>query len=289
MGATNSLCVHPLSTLFFSRTFSPPVQTNPQRRLADLENHIKTLEITIAEQSGLLRIAQSNQTLLESRSLLTTGRSATPTQQQQQHHHLLAHQQQLSLPTLKSQSLSLHASPTHLLHARQLSHLVTPSVSHAHSLANSPVASHGKQLSTPILGYSSAPITLSRPIVGPSHASSRTLAALIAQETGYGQQQQQQQQYQAQHELSRHLNATPTRSLSHQNEEQMVLKPTARHLSGLHLSTRDLLRSATPSAELMRSVTPLQVDINTGRRDSAPGDVLAHTFNIHSSVSPGST
>ncbi|TRY75585.1 hypothetical protein TCAL_13347 [Tigriopus californicus] len=253
---------------------------NSQRRLADLENHIKTLEITIAEQSGLLRIAQSNQTLLESRNLLSSGRSATPTNQ-----HLMAHQQQLSLPTLKSQSLSLHASPTHLLHARQLSHLTTPSASHAHSLANSPVASHGKQLSTPALGYSSAPITLSRPMVGVSHASSRTLAALIAQETGYGQHQQQQQQ----HELSRHLNATPTRSLLHQSEEQMLLKPTARHLPGLHLSTRDLLRSATPSAELMRSVTPLQVDINTGRRDSAPGDVLAHTFNIHSSVSPGST
>lgn len=198
----------------------------------------------MAEHMAMVRILQSNQA-----TSAASSTAALLQQQSHQQHHLLTHP---------------HGNPalSHLLHARQLSHLGTPT-----SAAHAQLIMHAKQLSSPVtlrttltsmgqrspgLAVNQTDLLKSAMAGGPESAPSDTLRAAALTDG--------------------HLRPRP-----HQH---------------LHLTTsRDLLRSATPTADLMRSMTPVSLELTgaaAGRRDSAPGDVLAHSIRRNRNAS-GST
>ena len=203
-----------------------------------MENHIKGLETNLAEQIAYVRILQSNQS--------ANAVSAAILESQQ------LHQQQAQLVT--SLALNPAASAAAALHARQLSGLTgTPTSAAAPGLGH--LSLHAKQLSTPI------------PIMGGSLR------------TPLGQRSPGLAVTQA--DLLRSALGTPTPAsaaqelLRTQATVDVLQKSGATNRAHAQLQ-RELLRSATPTAELMRSVTPVAAQIGAGgRRDSAPGEILA--------------
>lgn len=254
---------------------TPVLLKNPQRKIAELENVIKTLETSLAEHTAMIRIMHSNQSVASSippgASALALANAVAQAQEQQQQHH----QQQQTLPS----------SPAHLFHSRQLSssHMLsnTPTSPLVISAATTPIHSgsvHSRQLSTPAV-LSKSLVTNSD--VMRARARSPALAGLSV----------------TQADILRSVTPSELLYASRNNDIQRssadirteLLRPQPRHgvlqltprelLARTGNQTSDLIRSATPTADLLRSTTPVGIDLNTGRRDSAPGDVLVHSFH----------
>ena len=235
-----------------------------------MDSIIKSLETTLSEQTAMMRILQSNQSAaaVSSAQQLIFGAS----QQQQQQQHLPAEfdvPSRTLTPTQQQQQQ----------HARQLSHLgVSPATM---SAATTPIFTHhGKQLSTPAAAAAAAAssgltssellrsLALSPMLRPPSQSPQPAAAASTAE-----------------------LLHRPLPRLT--SQQQFVMGATAPHfatagealsrnLGGVQLTPKELLRSATPTADAFRrSVTPVGLadrlgasGMSAGRRDSAPGVVL---------------
>ena len=262
-----------------------------------MENTIKALETTLAEQTASIRILETNQSsaavnaaLLENpvAAAALAGRSVTPQPQPSPKNSLAI---ALTSPQVVSGggSLSLHASPTHLLHARQLSNM-----SHL-ATGLTPLVAHGKQLSTPALTAVSSYGTVSNSaaaaaLLAVPMASSGNSFRTSPSRTLLGLRSQQ-------HYTAEELGAeTPENMFRAVVSTPPSAPASVGAIHPLPKSRQQLMRSATPSAELLRAVNSgphqtmaqahLLAGLEGGRRDSAPGDVLAHSL---SSVSPGNT
>ena len=240
---------------------------------------IKSLETTLSEQTAMMRILQSNQSAaaVSNAQHLIFGASQQQQQQQQQQQHLpefeISARTRTLTPTQQQQQQQAHA--------RQLSHLgVSPA---AMSAATTPIFSHGKQLSTPATatvataGNAATSSDLLRslalsPMLRPPSQSPQAVAAAAAASTA-------ELLHRPQPRLSSQLvmGSTPPQ----QQQHFLTGEGIPRNLSGVQLTPKELLRSATPTADAFRrSVTPvglverLAASGPSGRRDSAPGVVL---------------
>ena len=224
-----------------------------------MDSIIKSLETTLSEQTAMMRILQSNQSAAAVSNAQHIIFSATQQQQQQQ-------QQQLQEFDVSARTLT----PTQQQqHARQLSHLgVSPA---AMSAATTPIFSHGKQLSTPAAAATATSTTSDllrslalSPMLRPPSQSPQPAAASTTELL-----------HRPQPRLSSQLVMAPPHYPSAAGEG------IHRNLSGVQLTPKELLRSATPTADAFRrSATPvglverLAASGPSGRRDSAPGVVL---------------
>ena len=248
---------------------------------------IKSLETTLSEQTAMMRILQSNQSAaaVSNAQHLIFGASQ---QQQQQQQHQQQHQQQqhpeFDIPDSRNLIPTRTLTPTQQQqhqqqqHARQLSHLgVSPGVSPA-------LFSHGKQLSTPAAATSTAASTTSSDLL-----RSLALSPMLRTPMSHSPQMQAASTAELLHRPQ------PTRLSS----QQLLMGSTpppmhfpgegihiSRNLGGVQLTPKELLRSATPTADAFsrRSVTPVGLverlaasaaaGPQGGRRDSAPGGVV---------------
>ena len=262
-----------------------------------MESVMKTMETTIAEQTAMIRIMQSNQAA-------SAVSAALLNRAQQQQNDIVA----AAVPPPVGGNLS--ASPTHLLHSRQLSHMTTPTSSY---LAHSSAFHHAKQLSTPVYATPTALRRSRSPAAGLNVTQTDLLRV-----TPTSSEVMRISPSQADTLLNRStptstalLRVTPTQASLLRTAQEEVLRATPSHHhellnahnthntmeihrpKPLHLTSKELLRrSATPTAELMRrSRTPTAIiDLGSGgRRDSAPGEILAHTLNNTSHSLPGTT
>ena len=224
-----------------------------------MDSIIKSLETTLSEQTAMMRILQSNQSAAAVSNAQHIIFGATQQQQQQQLQEFDVSARTLT-PTQQQQ------------HARQLSHLgVSPA---AMSAATTPIFSHGKQLSTPAAAATATSTTSDllrslalSPMLRPPSQSPQPAAASTTELL-----------HRPQPRLSSQLVMAPPHYPSAAGEG------IHRNLSGVQLTPKELLRSATPTADAFRrSATPvglverLAASGPSGRRDSAPGVVLGGT------------
>ena len=224
-----------------------------------MDSIIKSLETTLSEQTAMMRILQSNQSAAAVSNAQHIIFGAT---QQQQH-------QQQQLQEFEASARTLTPTQQQQQHARQLSHLgVSPA---AMSAATTPIFSHGKQLSTPAAATATSTtsdllrsLALS-PMLRPPSQSPQPAAASTTELL-----------HRPQPRLSSQLVMAPPPHYPSVGGEGIH-----RNLSGVQLTPKELLRSATPTADAFRrSVTPvglverLAAAGPSGRRDSAPGVVL---------------